>query len=267
MKAANELDFREIFRETSRRCCVLVEGSPGYGKTTLARKVASDWGEKADYLAHFSLLVFVYCRDLRGRSLEAYVADTLPPLPLRGAWEKADLTNWAEHRHQMLFVLDGLDECGQADAEVINELQRRYSGASVLATSRPLNSSSSPIRLHFTKTVALRGFNKERIRRHIELYFKGRKGMAERLQNTLFGHQAYQNLVTCPLLCQLFCYIFNQKDQLSDKVTDVYYSLIQSLIRQDIIRREGKLPSAEDIPKEYEVTPTPTPDPCTPLLF
>ena len=32
-----------------RRSCILVEGSPGYGKTTLARKIAADWGEKAGF--------------------------------------------------------------------------------------------------------------------------------------------------------------------------------------------------------------------------
>ena len=30
-----------------------------------------------------------------------------------GAVEKVDLTKWADHRHKMLFVLDGLDECSQ----------------------------------------------------------------------------------------------------------------------------------------------------------
>ena len=34
---------------------------------------------QADYLSHFHMVVFVYCRDLRGRSIQDYVADTYPP--------------------------------------------------------------------------------------------------------------------------------------------------------------------------------------------
>ena len=35
-----------------------------------------------------------------------------------GREEKVDLSMWADHRHKMLFVLDGLDECSHPDAEV-----------------------------------------------------------------------------------------------------------------------------------------------------
>jgi hypothetical protein len=31
------------------------------------RRVAVDWGRKADYLDHFQLVIFVTCRDLNGR--------------------------------------------------------------------------------------------------------------------------------------------------------------------------------------------------------
>ena len=34
---------------------------------------------QADYLSHFHMVVFVYCRDLCGRSIQDYVADTYPP--------------------------------------------------------------------------------------------------------------------------------------------------------------------------------------------
>ena len=82
-------------------------------------------------MSHFDLVVFVYCRDLRGRTIQDYVEETYPPfMQVRhydsnvddcnidwvakvGAVEKVDLTKWAEHRHKMLFVLDGLDECSQ----------------------------------------------------------------------------------------------------------------------------------------------------------
>ena len=264
VKAGNELDFRQIFRdskqllEEGKRCCILVEGNPGYGKTTLARKIAADWGHKADYIAHFKLLVFIYCRDLRGRSLEDYVASTFPPLPVPGAKEEAvSLAAWAvDHRQKMLFVLDGLDECSQADTGVINNLLggRKFNGSSILATSRPLDMGSTSIHLHkFSKTVAIKGFNRERIEELVKDYFKNRKGMADKLVKVLFSSQAYQSLVTCPLLCQLFCYIFGQDEQLSEKVTDVYYRLILNLIRNDILRNEGNLQPADDIPPEYEV--------------
>ena len=202
--------------------------------------------------------------------------------------EKVDLMKWAEHRHKMLFVLDGLDECNQVDVEVINNKLARviisstliiistskrnnhrhhddgqvinkllgglcFSGAQVLATSRPLSSSRSAIHVHkFTKVVAIKGFNRERIQHLVEDHFKNRKGLADRLLHLLFEHQAYQSLVACPLLCKLFCYIFGQDEELSEKVTEVYYRLIQNLIRQDIIRREGKLQSSDEIPPEYK---------------
>jgi hypothetical protein len=91
--------------EARRRCCILVEGSPGYGKTTLARKFATDWGEKADYLVHFRLLVFIYCRDLRGRPLADYVAETFPLLPVPGKGEvPVDLNNWPNRQEGILLL-------------------------------------------------------------------------------------------------------------------------------------------------------------------
>ena len=139
--------------------------------------------------------------------------------------------------------------------KVINKLLGGlyFSGSQVLATSRPFNSSENKIHINkFTKVVAIKGFNRERIQQLVEDHFKNRKGLADRLLQLLNGHQAYQSLVTCPLLCQLFCYIFGQDEKLSKKVTEVYYRLIQNLIRQDIIRREGKIQCSDEIPAEYK---------------
>ena len=75
--AKNEFNLREMFskrRERSHRLCILVEGSPGYGKTTLARNIAVDWGMKADVSCshrkvHINKDIFSVRRSVQARHL------------------------------------------------------------------------------------------------------------------------------------------------------------------------------------------------------
>ena len=75
--AKNEFNLREMFskrRERSHRLCILVEGSPGYGKTTLARNIAVDWGMKADVSSshrkvHINKDIFSVRRSVQARHL------------------------------------------------------------------------------------------------------------------------------------------------------------------------------------------------------
>ena len=120
-----EFNIKEIFKQSChlphhRRHCVLVEGHPGYGKTTLARNIAVDWGMKADYVKEFKLVIFICCRDLKGRSFEDYVAETFPKLGKEEA--SVDLLQWHKHKKNLLFILDGLDECNPTDSITINKL-------------------------------------------------------------------------------------------------------------------------------------------------
>ena len=231
--ARNEFNFQEIFSvKTTPRHCILVEGSPGYGKTTLARNIAVDWSQKADYVNEFKLVIFIYCRDLKGNTIENYVAETYPATELGN--QKINLKDWVEHRKNILFILDGLDECSPVDATEINKLLEgnKYPAASILATTRPLTEDTSINRGQFTKSVSIKGFNKDQIERIIDNHFKHRQGMGERMKRELFsGLQVYQDLATCPLLCQLFCLLFDKDEKFPDKVTDVYYGLIVFLVR------------------------------------
>ena len=95
-----------------------MEGSPGYGKTTLARNIAVDWGLKADYMNEFKLVIFIYCRDLKGKTIESYVEETFPAMDKGN--KKIKLKDWSDIRKDILFILDGLDECSPDDAKEIS---------------------------------------------------------------------------------------------------------------------------------------------------
>lgn len=49
-------DSRRPFR-------ILIEGNPGYGKTTLTLKMASDWAAKKEYINKFHLVFLIPLRD------------------------------------------------------------------------------------------------------------------------------------------------------------------------------------------------------------
>ena len=160
------------------------------------------------------------------------MAETYPALDQGN--KKINLKDWSDIRKDILFILDGLDECSPQDAREINSLLEghKYPTASILATTRPLTEDTSIKHGQFTKSVCIKGFNQDQIERIIDYHFKDREGMADRMKRELFtGLQVYQDLVTCPLLCQLFCLLFDKDEKFPEKVTDVYYRLIGYLVR------------------------------------
>lgn len=44
---------------------VLIEGNPGYGKTTLTLKMASDWAARKEYIDKFHLVFLIPLRDFQ----------------------------------------------------------------------------------------------------------------------------------------------------------------------------------------------------------
>ena len=200
----------------------------------MARNIAAAWGRRADYVQEFHLVVFICCRELKGKSLDEYVKETTQ---LDDGAVYIDLKDWHRRKKNILFILDGLDECNNSeDSKEINNLlsSKNYGGSSILATTRPLLSDDTLITLRqFTKRVSIKGFNRDQIEMIIDNYFEERAGMSDKMKSKLFdsGNEAYLQLISCPLLCQLFCYLFDNDETFPEKATGVYLKLIECLIR------------------------------------
>ena len=76
-----EIDVEDIFRSSEEDYdpLVLIEGSPGIGKTTFCLKLAHEWanGELPRNFSIFKLVFLLKCRDMEGDIFEDVLEDIL----------------------------------------------------------------------------------------------------------------------------------------------------------------------------------------------
>ena len=192
---------------------------------------------------------------MKGKSLQQYVSVYLPKLS--NGQPAINLNDWDKWiNNNVLFILDGLDECKEEDSQEINlllnsinytgkckisllhsnikspiKLKHVLLGASIIGTTRP-RTNGSKIDFHqFTRCYFINGLNHSQIEKIIDTYFEEERGMAEEMKNKLFSNKAFMNLVACPLLCKIFCKIMQNNGTFPEKETGVYFRLVECLIR------------------------------------
>ena len=108
---------------------VLVEGSPGIGKTTFCLKISHDWANQKipseSAFPVFKLLLLLKCRDICGDVIDAIV-DQLLPMEGKVKEKLVDYIKDVHNQENILVILDGLDELPEAgENHVIKLLSRR----------------------------------------------------------------------------------------------------------------------------------------------
>ena len=72
-------------------------------------------------MKNFQLVILILCCNLKGKSLQHYVSTCLPKLDNgQPAIDPNDWDKWINKN--VLFILDGLDECKEEDSQEINLL-------------------------------------------------------------------------------------------------------------------------------------------------
>ena len=268
---SSEIDVDEIFgsSEENNDPLVLVEGSPGIGKTTFCLKLAHDWanGEMSRNLPVFKLVFLLKCKDMEGDKVKDVVEDIFEQLLPEDLKEKTKeaVVNFLEdldNQKQILIILDGLDELPGKSEDRVNKVlgRKKLPFCYVLATTRQEKGIDSREQFQFDICLAIEGFSEDNsfdyIRKHFrnigtEHSSKGERLIEEVKQNPLLRH-----LQRNPLNLLLLCVIYEDHEgSLPSFFTDLYQTIVRCLLRRYCAREQLKASEKDDdLDKQFEIS-------------
>ena len=239
---------------------VLVEGSPGIGKTTFCLKLANDWARQVIPKKHdfpgFKLMLLLKCRDMDGDVTQA-INDQLLPEDMTKKKKKVvlDYINNEKKQDKILIILDGLDELPQVAEQAVDKLLRRkvLSRCSVLATSRQEKGIEIRQRHVFDILLQINGFTiedaSEYIRKHFRTVGQSQADLlkGERLIQTIKENIFLHALRNNPLNLLLLCIVFEDHEgELPSNRTKLYQIIYRCLLRRFCAKNDMEVDKEDD---------------------
>ena len=243
---SGEVNMYDIFKTLNKGedALVLVEGSPGIGKTTFCLKISYDWtNEKIpnDFcFPVFELVLLLKCRDIHGDIMEAISEQLLPEdTDEKIMKEIMDYIKDIHNQEKILIILDGLDELPKtAETHVDKLLYRRILPfCYVLATSRQERGIVVRQKVDFDILLQIAGFTKQDAFEYIRKHFShsGSKNLSEgeRLIEAIQENPFLHALPNNPLNLLLLCVVFEDyQGELPSFRTELYQIIIRCLLRR-----------------------------------
>ena len=208
----SEIEVDDIFgsSEEDNDPLVLVEGSPGIGKTTFCLKLAYDWanGAMPRNFPSFKLVFLLKCRDITKDVVEEIFEQLLPED--RKEKTKEALDNFLEdlnNQKQILIILDGLDELPDKSEDRVNKVlsRKKLSSCYLLATTRQEKGIYTRGEFKFHICLVIEGFSEgnsiEYIRKHFRSLGAKHSSKGERLIEEIKRNPLLRQLQSNPLKC------------------------------------------------------------------
>ena len=268
---SSEIDVDDIFgsSEEDNDPLVLVEGSPGIGKTTFCLKLAHDWanGAMPRNFPSFKLVFLLKCRDMEGDKVKNVVEEIFEQLLPEDLKEKTKVAvvNFLEdldNQKQILIILDGLDELPEKSEDLVNKVlgRKKLSFCYVLATTRQEKGIYTREQFKFDNCLAIEGFSEdlsfEYIRKHFRHIGARHSSKGERLIEEIKRNPLLRHLQSNPLNLLLLCVVYEDHEgSLPPSFTDLYQTIVRCLLRRYCAREELKASEKdEDLDKQFEIT-------------
>ncbi|XP_070553619.1 NLR family CARD domain-containing protein 4-like [Ptychodera flava] len=249
-KGSRHFERNELFVENTdchnpRR--VLLEGDPGYGKSTFCMKLAYDWArETVENFRDYKLLFLLNLRQCQG-NLEDFIFETLLPKDCQIA--KGRLMEFIRrNQDKVVLLLDGWDEMvGSANEEIGKLLEgRMLRYCKILLTSRKVHDNDQnerannlrKRRVHFDRLLSIRGFSLHSLAEFIHRHFLATNqtlrdaGKLIREIDMSQSKQTIRSLMVCPMNALLMCDVWREFGSLLTKTTPLYGKILQLIVKR-----------------------------------
>ena len=233
--------------------CVLVEGAPGIGKSTLAWEVCHKW-EELESVKQYELAVLVRLREKKAQ--EAQCLEDL--LPCAANTNMSELLAAIGRGEGMLIVCDGFDELPreqrQEGSVYIDLLKGRLlPEATIIVTSRP-SVSADLWRLckpNIDRHLEVLGFTKEDIKQFAEHVFSG--DILTGFLSYITSNPPIYGMMYIPLNTVIVVLIYQESydtdTPFPTTMTQLFDALTRALIRRHLV-------STHQIPSDYRMPPS-----------
>ena len=233
--------------------CVLVEGAPGIGKSTLAWEVCHKW-EELESVKQYELVVLVCLREKKAQ--EARCLGDL--MPCDATTNMNELLAAIGEGEGMLIVCDGFDELPreqrQEGSVYIDLLKGRLlPEATIIVTSRP-SVSADLWRLcqhSIHRHLEVIGFTKEDIKQFAESVFSG--DILAGFLSYITSNPPIYGMMYIPLNAVIIALIY-QDSYDTDTPFPITMAQLSDVLTRALIRRH--LVSTRQIPSEYCMPPS-----------
>ncbi|XP_004394681.1 PREDICTED: NACHT, LRR and PYD domains-containing protein 10 [Odobenus rosmarus divergens] len=193
---------------------VVLQGSAGTGKTTLARKIVLDWATGTLYPGRFDYVFYVSCREV------VLLQEGKPDQLL--FWccgdDQAPVKEMLREEERLLFILDGFDELQRPFAKglkrlspnpmenVLHRLVRRevFPRCSLLITTRPVALQNLEPLLKQSHHIHILGFSEDERRRYFSSYFTDEE-QARNAFDIVQGNDVLYKSCQIPGICWVIC--------------------------------------------------------------